>query len=41
MGLSDRLGAILPGKDASLTVIDEDVNVYLTMVKGQIVYNQL
>lgn len=41
MGLGDRLGTIQPGKDASLTVIDEDVNVYLTMVKGKIVYNQL
>jgi N-acetylglucosamine-6-phosphate deacetylase len=41
MGLSDRLGTIQTGKAASLTVIDEDVNVYLTMVKGKIVYNQL
>ncbi len=41
MGFADRLGAIYPGKDASLTVIDEEVNVYLTMVKGQIVYNNL
>ena len=41
MGLADRLGAIHPGKDASLTVIDEDVNIYLTMVKGKVVYNNL
>jgi N-acetylglucosamine-6-phosphate deacetylase len=41
MGLADRLGAINAGKDASLTVIDEDVNVYLTMVKGKIVFNNL
>ncbi len=41
MGFADRLGSIYPGKDASLTVIDEEVNVYLTMVKGQIVYNNL
>ncbi len=41
MGFADRLGAIYPGKDASLTVIDEQVNVYLTMVKGQVVYNNL
>jgi N-acetylglucosamine-6-phosphate deacetylase len=38
MGFSDRLGSIAVGKDASLTVIDEDVNVYLTVVKGKIVY---
>ena len=41
MGLADRLGAIYPGKDACMTVIDEDVNVYLTMVKGKIVHNNL
>jgi N-acetylglucosamine-6-phosphate deacetylase len=41
MGLGDRLGSIQPGKDASLTVMDEDVNIYLTMVKGKIVYNHL
>jgi N-acetylglucosamine-6-phosphate deacetylase len=41
MGFADRLGSIYPGKDASLTVIDEEVNVYLTMVKGQVVYNNL
>jgi N-acetylglucosamine-6-phosphate deacetylase len=39
MGVADRLGTIQPGKDASLIVIDENVNVYLTMVKGQIAYN--
>jgi len=38
LGLSNLLGSIGVGKDASLTVIDEDVNVYLTMVKGNIVY---
>jgi N-acetylglucosamine-6-phosphate deacetylase len=38
LGLSNLLGSIGVGKDASLTVIDEDVNVYLTMVKGDIVY---
>jgi N-acetylglucosamine-6-phosphate deacetylase len=41
MGFADRLGAVQPGKDASLIVIDEDVNVYLTMVKGKVVYNNL
>ena len=41
MGFSNRLGSIAVGKDASLAVIDEEVNVYLTMVKGEIVHNQL
>ena len=41
MGFVDRLGTVAEGKDASLTVIDEDLNVYLTMVKGEIVYKNL
>ena len=41
MGLSDRLGSLAVGKDASLVVIDEQVNVHMTMVKGQIVYTDL
>ncbi len=41
MGFADRLGSLAVGKDASLTVIDEQVNVYLTMVKGHIVYSNL
>jgi N-acetylglucosamine-6-phosphate deacetylase len=41
MGFADRLGSIAVGKDASLTVIDEQVNVYLTMVKGKIAYSNL
>nr|MBC7243812.1 N-acetylglucosamine-6-phosphate deacetylase [Chloroflexota bacterium] len=39
MGFSDRLGSIAVGKDASLSVIDEQVNVYMTLVKGRIVYS--
>jgi len=38
MGFGSRLGSIREGMDASLVVIDEDVNVCLTMVKGKIVY---
>ncbi len=41
IGLADRLGAISLGKDASLAVIDENVAVSLTMVKGRIVFNEL
>ncbi|MBC7261772.1 MAG: amidohydrolase family protein [Chloroflexi bacterium] len=41
MGFADRLGSIAVGKDASLAVIDEQANVYLTLVKGRIVYSQM
>jgi len=38
MGFAPRMGSIAVGKDASLTVIDNEVNVCLTMVQGKIVY---
>lgn len=41
MGFADRLGSIAVGKDASLAVIDEQLNVYMTLVKGRIVYSQM
>jgi N-acetylglucosamine-6-phosphate deacetylase len=41
MGFKERLGTVSEGKDASLVVIDENVNVFLTMVKGKIVYQNL
>lgn len=41
IGLSNRLGSVAIGKDASLIVIDADVNVYMTIVQGRIVYNAL
>ncbi len=40
MGFADRLGSISVGKDASLAIIDEQVQVYLTMVRGNIVYSR-
>lgn len=41
MGFAGRLGSIAVGKDASLTVVDNDCNVYLTMVNGKVVSNNL
>jgi len=38
IGIADRKGSLEPGKDADLVVIDDDVNVYLTMVKGQEIF---
>ena len=38
LGLAGRKGAIAAGKDADLIVIDREVNVHLTMVGGEIVY---
>lgn len=41
MGFADSLGSLAVGKEANLIVIDENVNVYMTMVKGKIVYCHL
>ena len=41
VGLDDRIGSLEPGKDADIIVIDEEINVYLTVVKGNIVYDKL
>jgi N-acetylglucosamine-6-phosphate deacetylase len=38
IGIADRKGSLEPDKDADLVVIDDDVNVYLTMVKGQEIF---
>jgi N-acetylglucosamine-6-phosphate deacetylase len=38
IGADERKGSLAPGKDADLVIIDEDVNVYMTLVRGQVVY---
>jgi N-acetylglucosamine-6-phosphate deacetylase len=38
IGLDALKGSIEPGKDADVAVIDEAIQVYLTMVRGQIVF---
>ena len=41
LNVDDKKGSIEIGKDADFVVIDEDLNVYMTVVKGEIVYNKL
>jgi N-acetylglucosamine-6-phosphate deacetylase len=41
MGFANRLGNIAVGKQADLTIIDQDVNVRMTIVRGRIVYSNL
>jgi len=38
IGVNGYKGSIEPGKDADLVVIDEKMQVYLTMVKGKVVF---
>ena len=41
LGVGDRLGAIASGMEASLTVMDNDFNVLLTLIRGQQVFSSL
>lgn len=41
LGLDDRLGSIEEGKDANLIVIDDSINVCMTLVKGQIIFDRM
>lgn len=38
IGVADKKGSLEAGKDADIVIIDDHVNIYLTMVKGVIVY---
>ena len=41
MGLANWFGSIEVSKEANMVIIDEDMNIFLTMVKGKVVYNKL
>lgn len=41
LGLSQRIGDIATGLEANLVVLDEQLKVNATMIKGQWVYNQM
>jgi N-acetylglucosamine-6-phosphate deacetylase len=41
LGASNRLGRLAVGQEANIVVIDEQVNVRLTIVRGEIVYHNL
>lgn len=41
LGIEKHKGSIKTGKDADLAVIDKDLNVYLTVRGGNIIYNNL
>lgn len=38
IGFDDRKGRLAPGKDADMVIVDEEVNVYLTMAGGRTIY---
>jgi len=40
MKIDDHKGSITPKKDADIILFDKDVQVSMTMVKGQVIFNQ-
>lgn len=40
LGLQRKKGSIEPGKDADLVVLDEQLNVVLTMIAGEVVFKE-
>jgi len=38
IGIDKMKGSLKTGKDADIVIIDEEVNVYMTIVKGRVVY---
>ena len=38
MGVADRKGSLIKGKDADIVIFDEEVNIHYTLVGGRIVY---
>ena len=39
-GVAHRLGSIETGKDASLVILDDEMNVSMTFVRGKLVYEK-
>ena len=40
MGVADRKGSLLPGKDADIILFDDQVNIHVNIVGGNIVYTK-
>lgn len=37
MGVEDRKGSLIPGKDADIVLFDDNINIQKTMIRGDIV----
>ncbi len=40
LGVADRKGSLIPGKDADIVIFDENIRVQMTIVQGRIIYNK-
>lgn len=41
LGVADKKGSLLKGKDADLVLFDADINISMTIIKGEIIYNMV
>jgi N-acetylglucosamine-6-phosphate deacetylase len=39
MGVADRKGSLVVGKDADLVIFDKDINIFTTIIGGRVVYS--
>ena len=40
MGVDNRIGSIVEDRDADMVIFDDDINIFMTMIKGNIVYDK-
>jgi len=40
LGVADRKGSLIPGKDADIVIFDDNIQVLMTNVQGRIIYNK-
>ena len=40
LGIADKKGSLEPGMDGDVVIFDEDIQVYMTIIKGNIVYEK-
>jgi N-acetylglucosamine-6-phosphate deacetylase len=40
LGIQDRKGALMPGKDADIVIFNDDIQIQMTMVNGRVIYSK-
>jgi N-acetylglucosamine-6-phosphate deacetylase len=40
MGVADRKGSLIPGKDADIVLFDDQINIHCTIIAGRIIHTK-
>jgi N-acetylglucosamine-6-phosphate deacetylase len=40
LGISEKKGALVAGKDADIVLFDSSIEIEMTIIKGRVVYNR-